>query len=52
MAMMPKWLFRLVWFRWLEEGDKIIRVKGWKTALIESRSGVRKTISPVFGIFR
>jgi hypothetical protein len=41
-------LWRWTWQHWLSDGDKVIRVKGWRTALVESRSGQRSTITPLF----
>lgn len=46
-----KFLFALVYRKWLDKGDKVIRVKGWRTALIETRGGNRKTMTPIFWWF-
>jgi hypothetical protein len=43
-------LWAVVWRRWLAPGDKVIRVKGWRTALIETRAGARQTITPLFSV--
>lgn len=32
------WAF--IWQRWIEEGDRVVKVKGWRTALVDKkRSG-------------
>ena len=52
-----RFLFSIIWRRWLTDtfyGDykKVVRIKGWRTALVESRKGGnRQTISPCFTIF-
>ena len=37
------WLFVLFWKCWLQDGQKVIKIKGWRTALIENRYGERYT---------
>lgn len=34
--------FRIVWRNWLSDGDRIVRVTGWRSALIEDRFGIRR----------
>ena len=42
---MINWLWSKVWRNYLEPGDKIIKVKGWRTALVQN-GGRRLTITP------
>ena len=48
------WLWSVVWSRWLIDckGSKmtVVKVKGWRTAIVESRCESRKTITPCFAI--
>jgi len=53
--MRMKWLFSITWKRWLwnehnQQYDKVIEVKGWRTALVDRRGGGRITMSPCFKI--
>jgi len=46
-------LWSLVWRHWLLDGHtgkycKVVRVKGWRTALVDSPSKARMTITPMF----
>ncbi len=48
-----KWLYSKIWARWLWNDyhqcyDKVIKVKGWRTARIETKSGARSLKSPCF----
>jgi len=52
---MIKWLYSQVWKHWLwnefyQTYDKVIKVYGWRTALVEAKSGARKVTSPCFKI--
>lgn len=38
-------LFAFVWRHRLDQGDKVIKVRGWRTALVETRSGTRCTVT-------
>jgi hypothetical protein len=46
-----RWLGRklwgLVWLRWMR-GRHIVKVKGWRTALVDDPMGQRSTVSPCF----
>ena len=44
-------LFSIVWFAWLGPDDKVIKVKGWRTALIDENGYQRKTITVCFWWF-
>lgn len=37
-------VFALVWRNWLDPDDRVVRVKGWRTALIEKPNGRRFTV--------
>lgn len=47
-------LWALVWRRWMTGCDgeqlRIVRVKGWRTALVEGNKTTRQTITPCFTI--
>lgn len=50
---MIKWLYSIVWKRWLwndyfKDYDRVIKVKGWRTAIIEDKAKHRATNSPCF----
>ena len=50
-------LFALVYRRWLHNSwfnnhDRVIKVKGWRTAIVEDKAARRMTISPCFWFFR
>jgi len=38
------WLWSLVWRRSLQPTDKVIKVKGWRTGLIDTKWGQRSTV--------
>jgi hypothetical protein len=44
--------FRVAFKRWLDEGDKVIKVLGWRTAMVDSKWGSRKCMTPLFWIFK
>lgn len=48
-------LFSLVWRKWLTDGPnrplKVVKVLGWRTAIVDTVFGGRKTISPCFKLF-
>lgn len=50
------WLWSAVWRRWMLDSRgrklRVVRVKGWRTALVEGYYGERQTITPCFSIFR
>jgi len=51
------WLWFKIYKRWLYHPstgcyDKVIRVKGWRSALIEDKWGQRSTITPIFWWFK
>lgn len=39
-------LFKLLWWPWFYE-MKIIKIRGWKTALVDTATSQRMTITPV-----
>lgn len=41
-------LFAFVWRHRMEEGDRVVRVRGWRTALIDPRCGGRVTAMWMF----
>jgi hypothetical protein len=48
-----RWLFSIIYRKWLWSSysktySKVIRVKGWRTALIERDGYERSTITPIF----
>ena len=49
-----RWLGRkawgLVWLRWMR-GRHVVKVKGWRTALVDDPRGQRSTMSPCFWWF-
>ena len=54
--LMPKWLFKILYKKWLWNDfhkcyDKILEVKGWRTARVETKGGTRSLMSPCFKIF-
>ena len=51
------WVWAKVYRRWLwndfyKEYDEVVQVRGWRTALIDTKGGARQTISPCFWWFR
>lgn len=48
-------LWAFFWRRWMIGPDghkrRVVRVKGWRTAIIESDWEMRQTITPCFSIF-
>lgn len=46
------WIWSLVWKKYIDNGWRVIKVKGWRTALIDDSHGQRKTITPCFWIFQ
>ncbi len=48
-------LWSIVWrewlFDWKKQPLKVIKVKGWRTALVETKAGHRETITPCFYLF-
>lgn len=48
------WFWSIVWKRWLVDyrGSPltVVKVKGWRTAIVESNSEPRKTITPCFTV--
>lgn len=47
-----RWLWAIIWKKWLwndfyQEYGKVIKVKGWRTALVETPTS-RVTITPLF----
>lgn len=49
-APLIKFIYGLIWKNWLF-GDKVLEVKGWRTALLETRFGARLVSSPCFKLF-
>jgi hypothetical protein len=45
-----RFLWATLWSKWLD-GDKVVKVKGWRTAIVDGR-GNRRTISPCFLWFK
>lgn len=49
------WLWGLMWRRWMTDcnGNRltVVRVKGWRTAVVESKTEPRKTMTPCFTVF-
>lgn len=37
---MKKWLFSLIWHRFLD-GDKVVEIAGWRSAILETEAGQR-----------
>jgi len=50
------WLYPIFYSKWLTdtsgENSKVIKVRGWRTALIETRWGTRMTITICFWWFK
>lgn len=46
-----RWLWSFVWQKWLDDGDKVIRVTGWRSALIETSYGRRRGLACCFWWF-
>jgi hypothetical protein len=49
-------IWALIWRKWLwnsydQDYEKVIKVKGWRTAIVQDKSAHRRSISPCFGIF-
>jgi hypothetical protein len=49
-------VFSLIYKRWLYDDysksfDTVVKVKGWRTALVDSKGGSRRSMSPCFWIF-
>ena len=48
------WFWTVAWKRWLvdRKGNRmtVVKVKGWRTAIVDSKGGSRKTISPCFTV--
>lgn len=44
------WAF--IYRRWLDEGDTVVRVVGWRTALIQSKWRSRRCTTVCFGPFQ
>jgi hypothetical protein len=44
-------IFSLVYRKWLEEGDKVLKVRGWRTALVETKYKNRRCMTPCFKLF-
>lgn len=46
------WLWATIWHRWLFDSRsnkmRVVKVKGWRTALVESDWQARQTITPCF----
>jgi len=50
-----RWIARLwtaVWRKWLEPGDRVVQVTGWRSAVIDGRGGCRRRAYCCFWIFR
>jgi len=50
-----KWLFSFVWRKRLERNGeqlRVVKVRGWRTALVESNMTSRQTIQFMFKFFR
>lgn len=45
-------LWAFVYRRWMDEGDVVVGVRGWRTALIDTKYGARQTRCPCFWMFR
>lgn len=49
------WLWSVVWWRWMRgpggHKRRVVRVKGWRTAVVESNLEMRVTITPCFSVF-
>jgi hypothetical protein len=41
--------FKIIYYRWTKD-CKVIKVKGWRTAIIDSPKESRRTITPCFKI--
>jgi hypothetical protein len=49
---MIKLLWKLIWNRYLTESDyTVVKVKGWRSALIETKYGSRKNVTICFTLF-
>lgn len=51
------WIWSRVYRKWLRQRDgegydRVVLVKGWRTALVDTRGGSRMTISPRFWWFK
>jgi hypothetical protein len=46
--MVMNWLFSKVWAHRLGDKDVVVRVKGWRTALIDKDGYTRMTITYMF----
>ena len=44
---MKEKLFAFVWQEWLQ-GCSVVEVKGWRTALVTNKSGLRSRVTPMF----
>ncbi len=40
---MIKFLFKLVWRKWFNKGDNLIKIRGWNKALIDDIWGARRS---------
>lgn len=49
--MFLNWLFKKVYGKWLLQGDRVIKVKNWRCAIVENKYGERGTMSPCFWWF-
>jgi hypothetical protein len=47
---MSEAIFRLVWWRWMKRYD-VVKVVGWRTALVEARGIPRQKVTCCFWIF-
>ena len=43
---------RWLWNDFHQEYDKVIFVKGWRTALVETKCDQRRTMTPIFWCFK
>jgi len=46
-----RWMWNFVWQKWLDKDETVIKVTGWRSALIEGKYGRRRGLACCFWWF-
>ena len=41
------WLWKIVWYKHLDDGERVVKVFGWRTAMIRTKYGQPRWVHPL-----